>query len=1207
MKKPLFFSVFMLSALFAGAQQAMSFAIPFSSGLMTYVLDKNPWGAAQSSREEIVNGRYYRLAHFTTLPDRNERTALENAGVRILYFQHGTTYVVSIAEQTSFPLPVTTKLAGLSAISPEARMLAELKIATDSKAIPFYALDANGNAGITFSYYRDIPHDVVMHDLESRQLLATYSNANSKRITVWIQPGGIEAFCALPYVDAAELKDDVPQPDNLPGRTLHRENMLAQEFSWGRQYNGAGVSVALQDDGIIGPHIDYTGRLQTQYLTANDGNHGDHCAGIIMGAGNRDPFTRGMGWGADLYVYEAIPYTAWDSIYTHYYSNNIVITSTSYSDGCNAGYTTLARELDQQIWDLPNLIHVFSAGNNGGVDCSYGAGSAYGNVTGGHKHSKNTIAVGNLDYIDNLNSSSSVGPVHDGRMKPEVCAVGTNVYSTVDENAYEFKTGTSMSCPAVSGTFSQLYQAYREIYGVTPYSGLMKAVLMNTCDDLYNPGPDFRTGYGRINGRRALQPLEGNQFLMDSVDNLETDLHVINVPAGVAQVRVMVYWHDFPAAANATVALVNNINMNMTTPSMATVQPWVLDYTPTVAALSANAVPGTDIRNNHEQITLDVPAAGAYTVTVNGANIPMGPQTYFLTWYFEPADELVLTYPNGGEGIAPGETQTIRWDMQNDTASVNLEYTADGGATWLPIVSNVNGSALYYNWSVPVQLSGLCRVRIYTTTNADTSDAEFTIAPVPANLQVAWACPDSLCLKWNPVAGATSYDVFTLGPVYMDSFASATVDSLVVTGLNNYTNTYWYSVRARGPLNAVGRRAIAIEKTPGIFCPGEFDASVTTVVSPLPDYFGCMVTSGIPVVVELTNPGLTTLTNIPVSFSYDGGPAVNETFAGPLAAGASATYTFTATVNIGTAGSHTLETWTSIPNDIVVTNDTLQHNVAYVTGTTVTPPYAETFESFSLCGTASDCEATNCTLINGWYNVPNGTDDIDWRTSQGATPSVNTGPSTDYAPGTATGNYLYIEASSCDSKTAMAVSPCIDLTTFTNPSLLFGYHMFGANMGSLYIDVYANGVWNENVYIRNGSQNMAWLQATVPLTAYQGQVILIRFRGVTGVGFAGDMAFDAVRVEDVTSAPDYTFASSLVVYPNPASDVFNFSVDGVSNETVSARVYDIAGRLVLDHQYGVQSGTFRSAIDLSAFENGTYFLEIAVGEATHTTRLVKEE
>lgn len=1193
------------TALFA--QDVQSFANPVIPGVDIATI-KNPWGAGIADISEIVNGRYYREVKFSMLPNGSERKLLQESGVNILYFKEGTTYVASIAQGTIFPLTQCPKLERISFISGQSKMMTELSYANNTKVFPSFATDANGKIGITFEYYSDIELSVILENLKSLNYTVTYSNGNSHRVNTWMDASQINSFCELSFVCFAELVDDIPVPDNNVGRTSHRDNWMAQEYPGGRTYNGTGVSVALQDDGIIGPHIDYTGRLVAQYLANNNGNHGDHCAGTIMGGGNLDPQTRGMGWGADLYVYSAVPYTGWDSIYTHYFTHNIVITSTSYSDGCNAGYTTRSRELDQQIWDMPNLIHVFSAGNNGGVDCQYGAGTAFGNITGGHKASKNTIAVGNLDYIDNLNSSSSVGPVHDGRMKPEVCAVGTSVYSTVDANDYEFKTGTSMSCPAVSGTFSEMYNAFQVIYGTTPKSGLMKAILMNTCDDLLNAGPDFKTGYGRINGRKAVTAIEQGTYLIDSIDNAQNNQHTITVPAGVGQLKLMIYWHDAPAAVSASVALVNNLNMTVVTPASATVQPWVLDYTPTVAALNALAIQGTDIRNNHEQVTIDNPAAGSYSVNVSGANVPMGPQTYFITWYFEPMDELVLTYPNGGEGFAPNETQTIRWDIQNDTGNVALDYTTDGGATWSSIVASTPADNLYYNWAVPAALSGMCRVRISTATTADTSDADFTIAAIPSNFHVEWSCPDSLCLKWNAVAGATTYDVFTLGSVYMDSIGSTALDSFVVTGLNNYTNTYWFSVRTRGPMQATGRRAIAIEKSPGIFCPGAFDAAVTSVVSPISNYFGCMTITGIPVTVSIRNPGLTSISNVPVSYSYDGGTPINETYTGTIAPSQTVTHTFAVTVNIGTPGNHTLEAWTSLASDIVITNDTLTYPISLTAASTVVPPYSEDFESFALCGTTSNCGAENCMMINGWYNVPNGAgDDIDWRTDQGGTPSSNTGPTNDFAPGTSAGNYLYLEASACDTQTAMLVSPCIDLTTFQNPSLLYGYHMYGAGMGSLHIDIYTNGNWVNDVYVRSGSQNLNWLQTTIPLTAYQGQIIIIRFRGETGTQGLSDIAIDYVRVEDPTATPEYSSVSTLAVYPNPANGLFNFAIEGITDQDVSAKVYDIAGRVVFAQNYGSKYGEFHSVIDLSPFENGTYFLEVMVGEAVSTTRLIKEE
>jgi subtilisin family serine protease len=1208
MKKTLLLASSLLYLLPLFSQSEQKFDLYLSSGTVTRTIGNNSTQALWPDSGETINSRYYRHIRFATFPDFAKRAAMENAGIKLLYYISSQTYLASVAAATPNALDPSFVIQGVYKIAPKEKMHLELSYAIANTDFPAYTIGANGNVGITFTYYADIPHQLVIDQLAAYEV--TYQNPNSHRVTVWVPQNAIESFVAKSFVCAAELKDDLPVPDNNEGRTNHRDNWMAQEFAGGRMYNGAGVNVMLQDDGVIGPHIDYTGRLIQQYVPVNIGNHGDHCAGTIMGGGNKDPLTRGMGWGANLYVYQAVPYQGYDSIYSHYVTNSIVITSTSYSDGCNAGYTTLAQTLDQQIYDMPNLIHVFSAGNNGAQDCSYGAGATWGNVTGGHKHSKNSIAVGNLTYEDIIAASSSRGPVHDGRMKPEVCAVGTNVYSTIDANNYDYKTGTSMSCPAVSGTFSELYQAYKVLNGnVNPPSGLMKAILMNTADDLGNPGPDFIYGYGRINGRKAIIPVEQTMYFIDAITNNSTNTHTITVPANTGRLKVMVYWHDHPAAVNASVALVNDIDMQVTTPSAAVFNPWVLDFTPNASNLNAVATRGNDIRNNHEQVTIDNPAAGNFSVSITGANIPMGPQEYYLVWYFEPADELVMTYPNGGEGFAPNEIQTIRWDALGNTGTFNIEYSTDSGINWATINGSVAASLRHFNWTVPSALSGECMVRITRGAATDRSDVPFSIIPIPANLTVDWACPDSLQLSWSAVAGATEYDVFRLGTMYMDSIGNSTTTSCVVYNLNNITNTYWFSVRAKGAQQATGRRAIAIEKTPGVFCPGAFDASAISLSSPDGTYISCMNTTALPVIIQLNNPGLTTLTNIPVSFSVNGGPPVNETFTGSIAPSGSATYTFTATAAITTPGANSVEAWTAFPNDINMTNDTTTISVFYDIVFPVLPPMAENFETFPLCSSASDCEAVNCALQNGFKNVANGQgDDIDWRTYQGSTPSSSTGPDVDFAPGTATGNYVYLEASgSCSGRTAIMLSPCIDLTTFNNPTLTFAYHMYGGSMGELHLDIYANGGWINDVFTDIGNQGNIWQTTNVSLSAYTGQTILFRFRGVTGSGITSDMAIDGIQIGNLSSTDETVSGASVNLYPNPGDGVFNLSVAKVNNEEVIATIYDVTGRKISSVNYGEVAGSLSSKIDLSAYENGTYILEIQIGSEREIIRMNKVE
>nr|NQU94071.1 S8 family serine peptidase [Bacteroidota bacterium] len=529
------------------------------------------------------------------------------------------------------------------------------------ESYPDYALRADNMIELLVNYYPNVSAGSSLERLGALGYEVIHSDDFGHYTHILAPVRDIKKIAGEPFVMYLEPIYPVPEPENYTGRTLHHSNTIANDYNMGRHYDGTDVHVMLQDDGIIGPHIDYEGRIGGQFLSSNSGDHGDHCAGIIMAAGNLDPKVRGNAFGSTLYVYSAYDYPGFSSIPSTYNSYDIRITSTSYSNGCNAGYTTLARQLDQQSRMFFSLMHVFSAGNDGNSNCGYGAGPGWGNITGGHKAGKNVIAVANLDYTDNLSSSSSRGPAHDGRIKPDVAAKGSDVYSTTNPNSYVYKSGTSMSCPGTAGTLAQLYQAYRDIMGAEPAGGLMKALLCNTAEDLGNPGPDFKFGWGRINALRAVQVLEEDRFDSSFIAQGGINTHVFEVPENTAQMRVMVYWTDFEASVNTNWALVNNLDITVTDPGSETWNPWVLNHYPHADSLDMDAKRGTDDRNNVEQVTLEYPEAGSYTLTVDGVSIPQGPQTYYIVYEFIP-EEIILTYPYGGESLAPGEEETIRWD-----------------------------------------------------------------------------------------------------------------------------------------------------------------------------------------------------------------------------------------------------------------------------------------------------------------------------------------------------------------------------------------------------------------------------------------------------------------------------------------------------------------------------------------------------------------
>jgi len=69
-----------------------------------------------------------------------------------------------------------------------------------------------------------------------------------------------------------------------------------------------------------------------------------------------------------------------------------------------------------------------------------------------------------------------------------------------------------------------------------------------------------------------------------------------------------------------------------------------------------------------------------------------------------------LLQPNGGEVLVAGSDTVITWEGVAPTDPVRLEYSTNGGASWIPIADNVTG--LRYQWRVPRTPSDRCLARV---------------------------------------------------------------------------------------------------------------------------------------------------------------------------------------------------------------------------------------------------------------------------------------------------------------------------------------------------------------------------------------------------------------------------------------------------------------------------------------------------------------
>ncbi len=181
-------------------------------------------------------------------------------------------------------------------------------------------------------------------------------------------------------------------------------------------------------------------------------------------------------------------------------------------------------------------------------------------------------------------------------------------------------------------------------------------------------------------------------------------------------------------------------------------------------------------------------------------------------------------------------------------------------------------------------------------------------------------------------------------------------------------------------------------------------------------------------------------------------------------------------------------------------------------------PYTQNFDTWTTSSPAYACTAdASVNLENCWTNVTG--DDIDWDINSGATGSSSTGPTTGNG---GSGNYLYTEASSCNSKTGYITSPNFDLTAVTNPQLSFYYHLYGANMGTLSVQISTDGGsnWSSDIWSLSGDQGDSWQQASLSLSAYSSSSnAIIRFKGYTGTDYTSDMAIDDFKIEAGPTCP----------------------------------------------------------------------------------------
>ena len=1096
--------------------------------------------SASLANMPLWQGNHYFLILFEQIPKQAVVDGITNGGIELLGFIPPHAYLARAPLGISPTLLRSAGVHSVQALPSTAKLDPAL---TD----PDYSgqLEKKGDKiKINILLYNNITLDIEL--LQSiNPVLERIPNPNGDQLLCgWVMPENLSVLAAHPAIQFMEPAPALGQPEDLEGRSLHRSHAIDNQQAGGYRYDGSGIVVGIADDGAIGPHIDFTGRL-TQYTSdyTSSATHGDMVSGIALGAANLDPTKKGMAPGAYLHMYSISSYPHVVPAVTNYNTLGTTITSTSYSEVNGGLYNGNASTIDNQIHNNEMLMHVFSAGNAGTSDHGYGAGAGWGNITGGYKAGKNVVACGNLRNTDQLESSSSRGPARDGRIKPDVCSNGYNQLSTAPNNTYQTGGGTSAASPGVAGVFAQLSHAYRSLNNnAVPPTALLKASLMNTAEDLGNPGPDFKFGWGRVNALKALRTLENNRYTTGLLSQGDSASVSIAVPANARNLRAMVYWADEAGAPNATRALVNNLNMRLIAPNGAQLQPLVLNPTPTATALNTVAIPGVDTLNNAEQVVVALPETGTYTVRINATAVPLGPQRYWVVWEWHD-NTIQIAYPIGGEGFVPGETELIRWDATGVAGTFTVQYSTNNGQTWTNIATNQANNVRHVAWTIPTTLSPTRQALIRVTAGSSTAQSEqpFSIVRLVTGLAIAYICPTETGLSWSSVTGAERYIVYRLGQRYMDSIGTTTASNFVVGGTVT-SQADWFAVAPVLPGGGTGRRCIAIPKP--------INSLLNCQAPPLANFTAGSLTPCISDTVTLTDQTL----NAVLTWQWTITPSTVQFVGGTGATSQNPRVVF------GALGTYNIR--------LVVTNtlgsDTLLRSAYINVGGGVTPPTLEAFAASA--------------LPSGW-NLRNPDNSVTWQFRTGAGPGgSNTGMAW-------VNFYSYNAAGQEDD----LITPVYDLSGVTGDvKLLFdvSYARYSATLyDGLRIDVSTDcgqtyqptGYYRQNLELATAgtfssgaftpSTAAQWRRDTVDLSSFAGSRIRLKFVAVCGYGnnlYLTNIALSgqiAPRVE------------GLVTYLNTAQTPMGNSLVELrqGNQTLRTAQTDSSGRYVLT---GVAPGSY---------------------------------
>jgi len=203
--------------------------------------------SSRPDKDSIFSDQFFKIIQFQEIPSEATKQFLRESGITLLDYLPQNAYFASFS---SGFLKESLRQDDIRSII-DIRKEYKLSPLLFEGNFPDHALAGNGQIRVLVSWYSSLDADAVIASLSRAGYPPENRYDDGQLAQLLIPLDHISDVASLPCISSMEPVYPEAVPENSTGRTLHRSNSLSSDFTAGRHFDGSGVQVMLQDDGII--------------------------------------------------------------------------------------------------------------------------------------------------------------------------------------------------------------------------------------------------------------------------------------------------------------------------------------------------------------------------------------------------------------------------------------------------------------------------------------------------------------------------------------------------------------------------------------------------------------------------------------------------------------------------------------------------------------------------------------------------------------------------------------------------------------------------------------------------------------------------------------------------------------------------------------------------------------------------------------------